>query len=132
MNNRLGNSKNPYQGKRKKVLCICSAGLLRSPTAAFVLSQEPFGFNTRAAGIVEEYALVHADSVLIYWADAIVVMDKTQERYIVSEIERMDESMLVDSIEKPVHVLDVPDNFGFRNEDLVEMMKGKLGEIFND
>ena len=43
--NRLANTQNKYQGKYKKVLCVCSAGLLRSPTAALVLSQEPFNFN---------------------------------------------------------------------------------------
>ena len=48
--NRLGNSKNPYQGDFKKVLCVCSAGLLRSPTAAWVLSNAPFNFNTREIG----------------------------------------------------------------------------------
>jgi predicted protein tyrosine phosphatase len=30
--NRLGNCKNYHQGKFKRVLCVCSAGLLRSPT----------------------------------------------------------------------------------------------------
>ena len=47
--NRLGNSRNIYQGKDKRVLCVCSAGLLRSPTAANVLHKE-FGYNTRACG----------------------------------------------------------------------------------
>ncbi len=35
--NRWGNIDNPYQGSAKKVLCVCSAGMLRSPTAANVL-----------------------------------------------------------------------------------------------
>ena len=38
--NQLANINNPYQGKSKKVLCLCSAGLLRSPTAANVLHRE--------------------------------------------------------------------------------------------
>lgn len=28
--NAMGNAANPYQGNYKKVLCVCSAGLLRS------------------------------------------------------------------------------------------------------
>ena len=55
--NRLANSSNRYQGEYKRVLCVCSAGLLRSPTAALVLSQEPYNFNTRAAGLDEAFAL---------------------------------------------------------------------------
>jgi len=61
LRNRIHNSSNPYQGKFKRVLCVCSAGLLRSPTTAFVLSQEPYNYNTRAAGIVDDYALVPVD-----------------------------------------------------------------------
>ncbi len=44
-------SQNPYQGKYKRVLCVCSAGVLRSATTAVVLSKEPFNFNTRSAGL---------------------------------------------------------------------------------
>lgn len=43
----IGNS---AQGRFRKVLCVCSAGVLRSPTAAWVFSNAPFNFNTRSAG----------------------------------------------------------------------------------
>ena len=49
--NRIANSTNPFQKDYKRVLCVCSAGLLRSPTAAYVLSQAPYNYNTRAAGL---------------------------------------------------------------------------------
>ncbi len=75
LDNRKRNSGNPYQGEFKRVLCVCSAGLLRSPTAAMVLSQDPFNFNTRAAGIVPNYALIPVDEVLLEWADEIVCME---------------------------------------------------------
>lgn len=73
--NRLANSSNRFQGPSKRVLCVCSAGLLRSPTAANVLHQE-HGFNTRAAGITEEYALIPVDAVLIEWAEEIVWVEQ--------------------------------------------------------
>lgn len=73
--NRMGNARNPYQTDAKKVLCLCSAGLLRSPTMANVLHQE-WGYNTRAAGVSQEYALVQIDPVLIRWADEIVCVEK--------------------------------------------------------
>ena len=111
--NRLGNCHNKYQGEYKKVLCVCSAGLLRSPTAAFVLSQEPYNFNTRASGIVPEYALVPVDRVLLEWADEIVVMEKGQASVIKSMLEE----------EKPIIVLNVRDNYRYRDPELIEAIK---------
>lgn len=108
--NRMYTAKNPYQGNIKKVLCVCSAGLLRSPTAAWVLSQEPFNYNTRAAG-TEDYALIRVDSVLLHWADEIVCM--TQEQAI--KVARM--------TYKPVINLGIPDNYGYRDKELVELIK---------
>lgn len=112
--NRTHNSKNPYQGDFKKVLCVCSAGLLRSPTAAVVLSQEPFNFNTRACGMVPDYALVLLDDVLIAWADEIVCMTKEQEHYLLMEIKN-----------KPIKCLEIPDNFAYRDPELMKLIKQK-------
>ncbi len=72
--NALHNCKNPYQGAEKRVLCLCSAGLLRSPTAAFVLQKE-LGYNTRAAGVTD-YALIPVTEVLLKWADEIVCVNQ--------------------------------------------------------
>lgn len=121
MRNRLANAKNPFQGDRKKVLCVCSAGLLRSPTAAWVLSNAPFNFNTRACGAEPEYALIPLDEALVYWADEIVVMEEWQANRI-AELFRID---------KPVHVLNTPDNYGFREQGLVDAMLPKLKEAFS-
>lgn len=69
---------NPYQGKYKRVLCVCSGGVLRSPTAALMLSLPGFDCNTRAAG-TEDYALVKVDEALIIWAQEIVCMTEDHE-----------------------------------------------------
>ena len=66
--NALWNCKNPYQGRDKRVLCVCSAGLLRSPTIAKVLVMN--GYNTRSCGC-RDYALIQIDNVLIEWADIV-------------------------------------------------------------
>ena len=55
--NAMHNCTNPYQTGTEKILCVCSAGLLRSPTLAGELYKR--GFNTRAAG-VHDYALGEA------------------------------------------------------------------------
>jgi predicted protein tyrosine phosphatase len=115
--NRMYTSKNPHQGKFKKVLCVCSAGLLRSPTAALVLSQEPFNFNTRAAGLTDDFALVAVDEVLLHWADEIVVMDPFQK----SSVEV---KFLVNGLApKPIVVLDIEDKYEYRNPELIKLIK---------
>ena len=111
--NRLANCTNRYHGEYKRVLCVCSAGLLRSPTAAFVLSQEPYNFNTRAAGLNPEFALVPVDRVLLEWADEIVVMSAQQAEQI--------RAMLED--EKPIVVLGIPDNFRYRDPELIRLIR---------
>ena len=73
---------NAYQGSHKKVLTVCSAGCLRSPTAAHILSSEPWNFNTRCAGTSEEYAIVPVTEALVTWADVIVCMDSDQVKFI--------------------------------------------------
>jgi predicted protein tyrosine phosphatase len=68
--NAMQNCHNHYQGPRKRVLVICSAGLLRSPSIANYLERTK-GWNCRAAGLYD-HALVQVDYVLAAWADMII------------------------------------------------------------
>lgn len=113
--NRLANCSNIYQGKYKRVLCVCSAGLLRSPTAAFVLSQEPYNFNTRAAGLEKEFALIPVDEVLLEWADEIVCMNDEQA-------ERLAD---MSPEGKRIVSLNIEDSFRYRDPKLIELIKFK-------
>lgn len=119
--NRLANTDNEYQNikKYKRVLCVCSAGLLRSPTAAFVLSQEPYNFNTRAAGVSSEYALIQIDDALLKWADEIVCMEAEHSHHVKHLIEKL----LPEGVEKPVYNLGVPDMFKYRDPELIKWIK---------
>jgi predicted protein tyrosine phosphatase len=110
--NRLANSSNRFQGEYKKVLAVCSAGLLRSPTTALVLSQEPYNYNTRACGMEENFALIVLDDVLLEWADEIVCMTKDQE-----------ERLLLMDHGKPIKCLDIEDSFAYRDPELVKLVK---------
>lgn len=112
--NRLASCHNQYQGKYKKVLCVCSAGLLRSPTAALVLGQPPFCYNTRAAGISEEYALVVVDDVLLEWADEVVCMQRDHA----AAIEKM-------GYKRSIYCLDIKDDFEYRNGHLQTLIARK-------
>ena len=111
--NRLMNAENRFQGKYKRVLCVCSAGLLRSPTAAWVLSQDPYNFNTRAVGVTEEFALVPVDRVLLHWADEIVCMDYRQAEIVRDLLEE----------DKPIINLGIQDIYGYRDPDLVDAIR---------
>jgi predicted protein tyrosine phosphatase len=115
--NRKANTKNPYQGKYKRVLCVCSAGVLRSPTAALVLSMEPFNFNTRACGINEDFALIKLDEFLLEWADEIICMDEHQEKHLKAVTT------------KPIFNLRISDNFEYRDKGLMEIIKKRYKEI---
>ena len=119
--NRLANCKNVYQGAFKRVLVVCSAGLLRSPTAALVLSQEPFNYNTRAAGISEDYALVPVDEVLLKWADEVVCMSHDQEIALRGR-----------GCAKTIYCLNIPDNFEYRNHELKNLIFKKYVDLVPD
>jgi len=121
--NRLHNMKNPNQGKAKKVLCVCSAGLLRSPTLAWILSNEPFNYNTRAVGTSSEYAPIVLDEVTLQWADAVVFVDEDNHH-----IARYEFAELIDNME--CHVLKIPDVYQFKHPKLVEAATQQLKEAF--
>ena len=116
--NAMWNCKNPYQGDDIKVLCLCSAGLLRSPTIAKVLS-EFNGFNPRSAG-VNDYALIPVDEVLIHWADIVICADIEHKRKLEAD------KLLPKNTE--VYVLDIPDNFAYNDPELRKIIKQKLIE----
>ena len=110
--NRKHNSSNPYQGIYKRVLCVCSAGLLRSPTIALALSQEPYNFNTRAVGFDVNYALLALDDVLIEWANEIVVAN--DDAYV---------AVLKYEPRVPVVNLEIPDEYEYRDPRLIELIE---------
>ena len=83
--NALHNVTNPYQGKDKRVLCLCSAGLLRSSTLAIIL-QNKYGCNTRSAG-VSDYALIPVSTALLEWADEIVCVEQKVEMQLMNDIQ---------------------------------------------
>lgn len=119
--NRLSTASNPYQGEHKKVLCVCSAGLLRSPTTAVVLASDPFNFNTRAVGAVEEFALIPVDRVLLAWADEIVCMESAHAEVVNNKLKEYE-------FTREVIILGIPDNFEYRDEELMKLINSRYTE----
>lgn len=112
---------NDCEGPYKRVLCVCLGGILRSPTAAWVLSQEPYNFNTRSCGS-EPYALIPASMPLMQWADEIVCM-KEENLMRIKEI-------------FPIHsrivVLDIPDDYDYRDPNLIALIKKRYNALRPD
>lgn len=65
---------NKYQGTDPRYLFVCSAGLLRSPTAANIAIAE-YGYNCRACGS-SKYALIPLSVNLLEWAQKIIFMNE--------------------------------------------------------
>lgn len=110
--NALYNCKNPFQGKEKKILTVCSAGLLRAPTIAWFLGQH--GYNTRSCGI-HDYALIRLDEVLLTWADIIIFAN--------SDIR--DQIKLEDTDTLQVITFNIPDEFEYKDKILLFRIEGQ-------
>lgn len=126
--NRLAVITNAAQGRDPKVLCVCAGGVLRSPTAAWILSNAPFGFNTRSCGD-KDYALIPLSQELVGWADEIVVMDTWHADSV--------RGFLLQAIGEgnrnswpKIHVLNIEDDYDFKQPELITEMTEKLTTIF--
>ena len=106
---------NGFQGDFKKVLAVCSANMLRSPTIAHVLSAEPFNYNTRSAG-THSFALIPVTQDLLMWADEIVCADSEHTVIINKMLQEY-------HLDKRLINLRIPDNYEYRNPPkLIEMI----------
>ena len=124
-NNRINNCHNLYQGKYPRVLAVCSAGLLRSATMAWVLGQEPYNCNVRAVGVEASYALIAIDQVLIDWADHIVFAMQEHKDIVGGEFALRG----VDGNNKRTWVLGIPDRYGYRDPKLVGIIRDSVKTV---
>ena len=115
---REGVAQNQYQdfGTYPRVLCVCSGGVLRSPTVAWLLCQPPYNRNTRSAGSHDEYALIPVDQVLLDWADEVVFVNPENHKRVKERFK----------IRGEVYVLPIPDSFAYRDPRLVDSIRAAL------
>ena len=125
--NQMYNIGNVHQTDTKKVLTICSAGLLRSPTLADHLCKE-YGYNTRACG-THDYALVPVSEALLKWADEIVCVNQDTYNALVPEAKTILEN--AKAMGDEVTILDIPDVFEWGNEELVTIIAEQYKEAHN-
>jgi len=120
--NRLANSSNRFQTDAKRVLTVCSAGLLRSPTAANVLHRL-HGYNTRAVGHSEEYALIPIDEVHIEWADEVVCVHPDVKRELDWKFQDSTAYAKVDVV-----VLAIPDRYSWGDSELEKLIEKQYAD----
>lgn len=128
--NALHNVTNPYQGKDKRVLVLCSAGLLRSATLATVL-QNKYNYNVRNAG-VSDYALIPVNTALLEWADEIVCVEQDVFDTLMSDLNKYEENNNERIELQNIIVLDIPDIYEYMNPTLqriiIEQYEGAINE----
>lgn len=107
---------NPYQGKDKKVLFVCSAGILRSATGARIYAGK---YNTRCCGTMS-YALIPLSDELVLWADEIVFVNQENYMYVKGRI---------DFGNTIIRVLDIPDQFEHMHPELINAFKDQYEQV---
>jgi len=100
---------NPRQGNYKRILCVCSLGLMRSPTLAQALQSK--GHNTRSCGSDIPNALIPISKKLVEWADEVVFVNPENYNAV---------SYMIGS-DKPVKLLNIPDDYNYRDEALMDI-----------
>ena len=108
---------NACQGSYHRALFVCSAGMLRSATAAVVGNS--LGMNTRACGS-ESYALIPLTANLILWADTIYFVN--EYNYYGSLQQFMEYPTLDAEIRRKAVVWDIEDIYDYRDPKLVQIL----------
>lgn len=99
---------------RLKVLFVCSRNQWRSPTAEQVFRRQP-ALAVRSAG-TSASARKQVSAADLDWADVIVVMESKHK----SRLMQAHAELLAG---KPLHVLDIPDDYRFMDPELVELLQ---------
>ena len=104
----------------RRVLFLCSRNRLRSPTAEQVFANWP-GLEVDSAGLADDAdVVVSADQ--LDWAELIVVMETAHRQRLRSRYGHLLKG-------KRVVCLDIPDDHGFMQAELVALLLKKAGPL---
>ena len=105
------------------VLFVCSRNQWRSPTAEQVWRRHP-GVAARSAGTSPSARRrVSADD--LQWADIIVVMEKKHKS-------RLSSAFAPFLRGKTIHVLDIPDEYGYMDPELVGILRESVAPLLEN
>ena len=100
-----------------KVLFVCDANRLRSPTAEAIFSGRP-NLEVKSAGLAKQ-ATVPLTIELLEWADLIFVMEKRQRNIIQSKFKEIYQR-------KRIICLYIPDDFEFMDPELIGLLEERV------
>ena len=103
--------------EKTNLLFICSRNQWRSPTAEQVWRKKP-NFNARSAGTSPK-AKKTVSLTDIRWADIIFVMESKHRSRLIAQFTRMLDH-------KPLHVLDIPDEYQYMDPELVSELEASV------
>ncbi len=106
--------------EKLNVLFICSKNQWRSPTAEQMWRKHPT-VSARSAG-TSPNARHTVSAEDIQWANVILVMEEKHKSRLKAEFTR-----LLDN--KPIHVLDIPDEYKYMDPELVEMLGQSVNSL---
>ena len=106
--------------EKQNILFVCSRNQWRSPTAEQVWRRHP-ALNVRSGGTSPSARHTVSDSD-IGWADVVIVMEQKHKARLVAEFSQL----LAD---KPVHVLDIPDEYKYMDPELVELLERSVSHL---
>lgn len=106
-----------------KILFVCSRNEWRSRTAEAVFKNHAF-WQVRSAG-TSSSARIKVSANLLIWADVIFVMEHHHKK-------RLYEKFPMLAREQEMVVLDIPDEYTFMDEALVEILEKQVPTYLND
>lgn len=107
-------------GDRLNVLFVCSRNQWRSPTAEQVWRRHP-DVSARSAGTSTGACRVVSAADLA-WADVILVMEDKHKSRLMVEYRAL-------LVRKPLHVLDIPDDYRYMDPELVELLSEPVAAL---
>lgn len=104
-----------------KILFVCSRNKWRSRTAETIFKNN--GMHEIKSAGTEKSARIKLNQNLINWAEVIFVMEDKHKN-------RLLDNFYFDKKETSLEVLDIMDEYEYMDDDLVEILKIKLSDLF--
>jgi predicted protein tyrosine phosphatase len=106
-----------------KILFVCDANRLRSPTAEAIFTGR-IDIEVKSAGVAKE-ATVPISIELLEWADLVFVMEKRQRNIIHSRFKEIYDR-------KRIICLYIPDEFEFMDPELIALLQERVTPYLPD
>lgn len=108
---------------RLKVLFVCSRNQWRSPTAEAIYSDDS-RLSVRSRGTSRAAVKTIRENDLT-WADLVLVMEQKHRSRLLADFPDLTKFLTI-------HVLDIPDDYGYMNTELVQLLRIAADPIIDD